>query len=595
MIRISTPLMAASLVCAFAATVCEQASAAGSCVVHDATPPPIPLTYPNPAGVDRYAVQYSVDDGPWTAANVNISVYGGTLASPYRGDSGYSAAQETSLSYASIPAHASAGVRLRVTKLFGTPFTPDDHVSVRPHVKPIDVDTRSDGTVEISLKTASDFGGEQFLLWWDRGTEGAAIEGLAFFVDPPYTAPATDPTVKVVSSWSDLATPGALDGITTIDFEGFVQIGGSGDGVLSVPAQVVSIFFGPGAWVQGKLRFAPDTVPSGQTRMLWGPGVLDVSRFDYESRACDGAEGYYALTSDPAAGKNPVLDSFVVDGIIIADHNHAATDLFANSRLNNIKTLGWNGENAALRLGNKTAASNLFVRSGDDSLMVWGTNVTVTNATVWQNYNGGVVNVGWANNSFGDGNLVDGLYVVKTDWLLPTDPDSNWVALAPDAHPLRGQNNAVFASLMTPGTAYGTQQTPVFRNIVVEDAPQVLFSIKILAPICAQATQACEAATLTDTSVVNLRIENLFAPVSSVDNSIGFETLPAGYSQDGQTFDRKFTLKGQMNIEMRNVFVKPPDDVWQPLTQSDADRVGRIETHGHDVDLTYGVPWFDWR
>ena len=74
--------------------------------------------------------------------------------------------------------------------------------------------------------------------------------------------------------------------------------------------------------------------------------------------------------------------------------NCAANDILFNSTVNNLKVLGWNAENGALHLGDNTTASNLFLRSGDDSLMRWGTYDTVTNATVWQNYNGGAVNLG---------------------------------------------------------------------------------------------------------------------------------------------------------------------------------------------------------
>ena len=45
--------------------------------------------------------------------------------------------------------------------------------------------------------------------------------------------------------------------------------------------------------------------------------------------------------------------------------------------------------------------------------MMWGSDIAVTNAAVWQNYNGGFVNLGWSNNSTGDNCLNDGLYVVK--------------------------------------------------------------------------------------------------------------------------------------------------------------------------------------
>jgi len=54
-----------------------------------------------------------------------------------------------------------------------------------------------------------------------------------------------------------------------------------------------------------------------------------------------------------------------------------------------------------------------FVRSGDDSKMMWGSDITVTNAAVWQNPNGGLVNLGWSNISTGGNCLNDGLYVVK--------------------------------------------------------------------------------------------------------------------------------------------------------------------------------------
>ena len=35
---------------------------------------------------------------------------------------------------------------------------------------------------------------------------------------------------------------------------------------------------------------------------------------------------------------------------------------------------------------------------------------------------------------------------------------------------------------MVPSTMYGTVSPPVFRNIYVEDPPQVLFSLKIVPP-----------------------------------------------------------------------------------------------------------------
>ena len=76
---------------------------------------------------------------------------------------------------------------------------------------------------------------------------------------------------------------------------------------------------------------------------------------------------------------------------------------------------------------------------------MWGSYDTVTNVTVWQNWNGGGVNLGWDNNSAGDDCLIDGLYVVKADWRGPTS--FSW-----SDNSLSQSNNAVVASLITPPT-----------------------------------------------------------------------------------------------------------------------------------------------
>ncbi len=537
-----------------------------------------PLIYPLTS--DRYAVQYQIGGGAWTNANVHISYYGQTTASPYRNDSGYTAGT-TSMSFVSIPASANTSVQLRVTKLFGNPFQARDGVTVRPRNKVSDVSTGSDGTVQISTSTASTFAGEQFILSWNRGMDGGGVEGLAFFLNPPYTRP-TGSKVKVVNTPADLT--GDLSAFDTLDFETTLAIGSTGAVSYDVPVNILNIFLGPNAWVQGKLRF-----PTGSaTRKIYGPGVLDGSRFNYLNRDCTSDDGIYSLSSD---GANGVLNHFVIDGIIIADHNHAANDIFYNSTLNNVKTISWNGENAALRLGDSTSASNIFVRSGDDSLMIWGESVVVTNATVWQNYNGGVVNTGWLNNSVGDGCVVDGLYVVKTDWLMPASP--SWNAISPPGPPssLNGQNNAVFASLMTPGTAYGTMTPAVFRNILVEDPPQVLFSLKIVPPInCNSTGPGCTAATYKQSSSVNLKIENLFTPASIVENSIGFQTLPAGYTAwDGTVFPNAYTLTGTMNIQLTDVVVRLTNGFAWPLTSVDGGPFGKIATNGGGVNLKYST------
>jgi hypothetical protein len=542
-----------------------------------------PQTYPMPSGT--YTVQYQIDGGSWTKPMVYISFYGATKGSPYRNVSGYLAGT-TSMSFTSIPVHANALVKLRVTKLFGTPFEAGDHVSVRPSVKPVEVRTDNDGTVEITTFTTANFAGEQFVLAWNRGPDGGGVEGLAFFLNPPYLEPAGH-DVQIVRTAADLldSYPSRID---TLDFEGQVAVGSTGDKVYSVPPGITSVFLGPNAWVQGKLRFPA----SNATTRVYGPGVLDGSLFDYERRDCPDDNGTSSLSSADTFSK---LNHLIVDGIIISDHNHTATDPFFNSVLNNVKTISWNSNNDGLRLKDSTTVSNVFVRSGDDSLMIWGSDDTVTNATVWQNYNGGVVSLGWLNNSPGDGDLIDGLYVVKTDWLTPTSND--WYALLPSdpGSTLNGQNNAVFASLMVPTTSFGSNSPPVFRNIFVEDQPRVLFSLKIVPPVNCPTTDGiigtvCGATSIMAPSVMSLNIENLYSPVSLVQNSIGFQSLPPDYvTQTDETIATAFTLVGKINVNLTNIFIREKGGFVVPLLGFDGASLGNVSTHGDNVKVRYGL------
>jgi hypothetical protein len=603
MIRISCTLKLAFLLAPL--LIFAGIASAQNCPDNDATPPTTPLAYP--LASDQYSVQYQIDGRGWTPAMVFISYYGQTNGSPQRNGVPY-VTGPTSMSFVSIPARANAIVQLRVTKLATGPFQFSDHVTVRPTPILADVETQRDGTVQISTRTAGNFNGEQFILMWNHGTDGGGLEGLAFYLNPPYTRP-TGTDVKVVTSWSDLqgfANDPNLPNYNTIDFESSssallpvpIQLGGDGGLAYKVPANILNVFFGPSAWVRGKLRLNKNTA----TTYIYGPGVLDGSQFSYLNRDCvDNAgnpteDGLYSLSS---LDKNGNLTNFNVDGIIISDQNHAADDPFYSSTINNVKTLGWNSNNAALRLLDSTTASNIFIRSSDDSMMIWGSPVIVTNATVWQGYNGGVISLGWSDNSVGDGNMVDGLWVVKTDWVTPTV--QSWDALSQPGppKPVNGQNDGVIASLMIPSTEYGKNSPPVFRNIYVEDTPQVLFSIKIVPPVNCTPTTCLASFLTTNSSLVQLKIENLFSPQSVIKNSIGFQTIPKGFIANATDtvsyFPTDYTLTGKMNIELTNVWIKLPFGLALPLTNAlDAEWLGKTTTNGVGVHVKYdlGPPLF---
>jgi len=541
------------------------------------------LTYP--AASTQYAVQYRLGNGEWTDAPVYMSSYGGSNSSPYLSFSGYTKTT-TSMSFVSIPARADALVQLRVTKLSNAPFLTSDSVSVRPSQKLIPVRLASDGTATISRLTGRDFAGEQFILWWNRDSaNNAGLQGLAFFLNPPYEKPSGS-NVKTIESANDLN--GDLSAFDTLDFEGTITYSRAGSAepagaqAFNVPANIQNIYLAPGSWFQGKLAFTPI---SGRRR-IYGPGVVDVSRFEFDLRKCANVryfeQGYSALAAVNPNGSH-ALQNFALDGIVIADNNFYATDSLENSTINNVKVMSWNENNDGLELGTSTSVSNVFVRAGDDSLKLWGASDAITHATVWQNYNGAAVNLGWFNNSPGDNGLIDDLYVVKMDWLQPTAP----TFIADPSNAVVHQNNAVIASMMVPGTQFGAVSPPLFRNIFVDEAPQVLFSLKIVPP---RANANTEAVLLTTPSVLNLSIENLFTPASKVENSIGFQTLPAGYTFFDQSFSSDYTLAGSMNINFTNVFVTAPNQFPMPLTGQNTAAIGGVATNpatGSSVNVQY--------
>jgi hypothetical protein len=403
--------------------------------------------------------------------------------------------------------------------------------------------------------------------------------------------------VRHVHSNSDLTD---LTGIDTLDFEGFFALPGTGNASEGtgaqeylVPANIDNIFLGPGSWLQGKLRFLQSD--AGHIRRIYGPGVVDSSRFSYKLRQCRNSadaslhpDGHQTISLE---GDPPNPDRLFLDGIVITDSNYASTANLLASVINNVKVIGWNGNNDGLQMADETVASNVFIRTGDDSLEFWGQNITVTNAIVWQNNSGGVVNLGWDNKFTGDGNTLDGLYVVRTDWTQPraTPP---W-----NVTTLDNQDNGVFVSLMTPGTSYGQRQPPVYRNVFVEEPPRVLFSLKILPPDCGLLglkNGNCPAVDLTLPAEVTLSIENLFSPQSLIGNSIGFQTLPSGFSYDfpagmTHTLTADYPLHGIMNINLTNVFIKKPEGIVLPLTAPDAVCVGLISPHGDTVNINYNL------
>ncbi|HLK13771.1 MAG TPA: hypothetical protein VKT78_03115, partial [Fimbriimonadaceae bacterium] len=276
--------------------------------------PATPLNYPRTS--TRYSVQYSLNGGPWTTAKVHMSVYGQSMASPYHTYSKYTNGL-TSMSFVNLPMANDSKIDIRVEKRWGAALPAKQFVTARPSVKPITIEAVHDRTVRLSTFTGDVFNGDQFILWYDSlPTENSAVEGLAFFLNPP-TTPPSGTNVKVVRRIADLKDVSKYD---TLDFEG--TVGHNTPYVFDIPSNIKTVYLGDTAWLRGKIRFEEDG--TGQTRKMYGNGVIDASRFDYSLRQCrDDATwfqwGWQALSFGvPSTG---TLDSFEFDGFAVVDYN----------------------------------------------------------------------------------------------------------------------------------------------------------------------------------------------------------------------------------------------------------------------------------
>jgi hypothetical protein len=114
---------------------------------------------------------------------------------------------------------------------------------------------------------------------------------LVFFLDPPY-APPTGTNVMTITTNTELTSLTIFD---TLIFQGTFALVGGGCADYYVPTNITKIYLAPGARVQGKLHFI---YGGGIHKQVYGPGVLDGSRFCYALRSCPGDPGDHSLSFD---------------------------------------------------------------------------------------------------------------------------------------------------------------------------------------------------------------------------------------------------------------------------------------------------------
>ena len=178
--------------------------------------------------------------------------------------------------------------------------------------------------------------------------------------------------------------------------------------------------------------------------------------------------------ADNKAGNNDVdaliklWDNCVINGLIYVDAPNHGLVAGNNTIIDNIKMLGWHGNNDGVRVGQRSVIKNSFMRSVDDHF--YNFNVTVKDSVLWAGHNGAILTYGWGGdtptaNTYNSGaSLIENVDIINPEW----------VGL--------GNNQGIVASqtgLDYKPFNYGTASTlTILRNVRIEGNITGLLNLK---------------------------------------------------------------------------------------------------------------------
>lgn len=158
-------------------------------------------------------------------------------------------------------------------------------------------------------------------------------------------------------------------------------------GVMNVSCEVPAVHVQRGAYVYGKLALQCTQRPTH----VYGPGILDGRYFRYNERKGKlWNETRMMLNFAGSAGGD-------VWGLTVVNPNFRLFDtIVSGSRIAMFRGMGWAANNGGGHFEFNTSAGDSFIRSTDDLIKVRGGNIVTENLVLWQSYNGGTFQFGWA-------------------------------------------------------------------------------------------------------------------------------------------------------------------------------------------------------
>lgn len=167
----------------------------------------------------------------------------------------------------------------------------------------------------------------------------------------------------------------------------------SGRGILVLPAVINTVVLERGAWVEGKIA-----LPKRRPSRLIGTGVLSASGFSHEARRSSEDDAASVIDADVTYQKESdasARPSVFINGPTVVQASRFNVHLGIGGWAEQVKVIGWGGNNDGFRLHSRAVARDCFAKTGDDAFRFFGSGIRVNRCVVWQHSAGACFVSGW--------------------------------------------------------------------------------------------------------------------------------------------------------------------------------------------------------
>ena len=326
--------------------------------------------------------------------------------------------QDRSMTY--VPFAFTGEVEIEATKLFGAPA---DRVEVSPKSYGIEP-TYFDGTTVrfrlnhsnlpayVSVNFVSDDNRDP-----GKNSAMAVKNALMIFGDQPETnAPDLTNAVDYTT-----ATRSQIENADLIYFppgdHDLINKFGLVDGKAGTDARIFlskdgqHVHLAAGAFVRGSIDGHIEAEGrSLEYLKLTGRGVISGQDYPWHYFRRYKLDG----TEKPVTFLRYIGKFLEVDGPIVEGPTHHTLPGGANATMKNFKIIGWASNHDGIRIGNGSAAEQLFMKTSDD-LDYARLNQTLKDSVLWPMRNGAMGQLGW-NDNVGGGSTFQNIHLIHCEW-----------------------------------------------------------------------------------------------------------------------------------------------------------------------------------